>query len=88
MRLGDGLLDGYRCAQPILRVTNATKPVGAAHGRDAFAFVLLLPFALPSTNRPTNAIPESRQEAERRCCGEGRLAWMPNEERWARDGPP
>ena len=32
--------------------------------------------------------PESRQEAEWRCCGEGRLAWMPNEERWAGDGPP
>ena len=52
--------------------------------------LLLLRFCLsqPSTHRPNNAVPESRQEAEWRCCGEGRLAWMPNEERWARDGPP
>ena len=49
---------------------------------------MLLPFALPSTTRPNNAVPESRQEAERRCWGEGRLAWMPHEERWARAGPP
>ena len=55
---------------------------------DAFAVALLVPFALPSTTRPNNAVPESRQEAEWRCCVEGRLAWMPNEERWARDGPP
>ena len=48
---------------------------------------LLLPFALSYTTRPNNAVPESRQEAEWRCCGEGRLAWRPNEERWARDGP-
>lgn len=41
---------------------------------------------LASTKRSNTAIPESRQEAECRCCGEGRLAWMPNEERWARDG--
>ena len=27
------------------------------------------------------------QEAERRCRVEGHLAWMPNEERWAMDGP-
>jgi hypothetical protein len=64
------------------------EPVGAAHGRDALVFVLLLPFALPSISPLVDAVPESRQEAERRCCGEERLAWMPNEERWARDGPP
>ena len=28
-----------------------------------------------------------RQEAERRGCVEGHLAWMPNEVQWARDGP-
>jgi hypothetical protein len=60
--------------------------VGA--GLPAMLVLLLLPFALPSTSRPNNAVHESRQEAERRCCGEGRLAWMPNEERWAMDGPP
>ena len=60
---------------------NAEQTVGAALA----AMLLIL---LPSTNRPNNAVPESRQEAEWRCCGEGRLAWMPNEERWARDGPP
>ncbi|PNF80351.1 hypothetical protein CXK92_08955 [Stutzerimonas stutzeri] len=27
------------------------------------------------------------QEAERRRCAGGREAWMPSEERWARDGP-
>ncbi len=27
------------------------------------------------------------QKAERRCRAEGHLAWMPNEERWAMDGP-
>ena len=32
--------------------------VGAAHGRDAFAF------ALPSVNRLNKAVPETRQEAE------------------------
>ena len=32
--------------------------VGAGHGRDAFAF------ALPSINRPNNAVSESCQEAE------------------------
>jgi hypothetical protein len=37
-------------------------PVGA--GLPAILLFLLLPFALPSTNRPNNAIPESRQEAE------------------------
>ena len=31
--------------------------------------------------------PESHQEAERRCCVEGRLAWMPNEACRAMDGP-
>jgi len=69
---------------------NAEQTVGA--GLPAMLllrhYALLLHFARPSTNRPNNAVPESRQEAERRCCGEGRLAWMPNEERWARDGPP
>lgn len=34
------------------------------------------------------SVPRSRQEAERRNCVEGHLAWMPNESRWARDGPP
>jgi len=34
-----------------------------------------------------DSVPWSRQEAERRCCVEGHLAWMPNEERWAKDGP-
>jgi hypothetical protein len=52
------------------------------------AMLWFLRSALPSTNPPDNAVPEFRQEAEWRCCGEGRLAWMPNEERWARDGPP
>ena len=65
-------------------VLEAKQTVGAALA----AMLLLLRSALPSTNRLDNAVPESRQEAERRCCGEGRLAWMPNEERWARDGPP
>ena len=41
---------------------------------------LLLLFALSPTSRLNNAVPESPQEAERRCCGEGRLAWTPNDE--------
>ncbi len=32
------------------------------------------------------AVSETRQEVKWRCCGEGRLAWMPNEEQWP--GPP
>ncbi len=56
-------------------------------GRDASAVALFLLFALPSTNCPNNAVPESRQEAEWRWCGEGRLAWMPNEACRAMDGP-
>ena len=79
MRSFDYLLDGYRFAQPILRFYR--NPVGAGFSAP------LLPFAMPSTNRPNNAVPESRQEAERRCCGEGRLAWMPNEACRAMDGP-
>ena len=67
-------------------VLEAKQTVGAALA--AMLLLWLLRSALPSTNRLDNAVPESRQEAERRCCGEGRLAWMPNEERWARDGPP
>ena len=31
--------------------------------------------------------PDPLQKAERRCCAGGREAWMPSEERWARDGP-
>ena len=68
--------------------TNVRRPCRSGLARDASAVALLLPFALPFTNHPNNAVPESRQEAERRCCVEERLAWMPNEERWARDGPP
>ena len=58
-------------------VLEAKQTVGAA-----LAAMLLLWFlrsALPSTNRLDNAVPESRQEAERRCCGEGRRhagPWM------------
>ncbi|WP_218575832.1 hypothetical protein, partial [Pseudomonas yangonensis] len=42
------------------------------------ALALLLGFAY--TDSSGDSVSESRQEAERRCCGEGRLAWMPNEE--------
>jgi hypothetical protein len=82
--------DGAFCVVWEIGVLGAKQTVGA--GLPAmllfWLYVSLLPFAMPSTNRPNNAVPEPRQEAERRCCGEGRLAWMPNEKRWARDGPP
>ncbi|HAW25628.1 MAG TPA: hypothetical protein DCX38_20140 [Pseudomonas sp.] len=36
---------------------------------------------------PDGSFPSPLQEAERRRCAGGREAWMPSEERWARDGP-
>ncbi|AWM59676.1 hypothetical protein C6Y58_09345 [Stutzerimonas stutzeri] len=36
---------------------------------------------------PDDSVPSPLQEAERRRGVGGREAWMPSEERWARDGP-
>lgn len=45
-------------------------------GRSALALL----FGFAYTDSSGDSVSESRQEAEWRCCGEGRLAWMPNEE--------
>lgn len=44
------------------------------------AWALLFSFCFFCADRSGDSVSESRQEAEWRCCGEGRLAWMPNEE--------
>jgi len=46
-----------------------------------FAFALAFPATISQTTQ------NARREAEWRCRGVGRSAWMPSERRWAMDGP-
>src|SRR3990167_6520828 len=77
-------LMGIAALNPSSKSTDTSRPCRSGHGRDAFAFTLCFccspcPPQIVQTTR-------SRIPSEWRCCAEGRLAWMPNEERWA--GPP
>ena len=55
--------------------TNVRSPCRSGLAREASAVALLLPVALPSTNRPNNAVPESRQEAETQRSGVTAAGW-------------
>lgn len=76
-----GLLTGRLASSARLVLQN----LGAKALRSCRNALALL-FGFAYTDSSGDSVSESRQEAEWRCCGEGRLAWMPNEERWP--GPP